>query len=830
MTAGRTLARNHTTTLALVGIVLVLSLVTGAAFGASDDVLAFFGASAPGLVQGHALVAPLTAALIADGGVALVLALLAIAAFVGVSEKVMGQRRAFFAYVLTGAAGVIGGSLVEAMVVGPDSFRPGQSVLDPLMAVCGTVMAASAFTERMWRRRIRSVGFTILLVLVLYSGTAPDLYRLTAAVAGLLLGIAFTPAPHRFTRIAPSSRHEARTLLAALTFIVAIGPVVTLLAPSPRGPLHTVGHLLDGRATADASACLDMIATAGCLDQLASLRASGPGAILLSLLPLAVLALSAFGMLRGRRVAVWVAVAVLGFLAYLAAFYYGLLPMIPDDSQLRIADPSFGFGAALAVVVPLALAIGLLFALGHFPGRTTAREIRLFWIRVGGAFVATATVYLVGGYLAAEQFEPPVTFLSLLLDLPERYFPIGFLHLRLLEFVPEGPIATALYDWTGAFFWIVVLIASAFAMTGSAGRIGTSDLERVHALLRSGSSGSLAHMATWQGHSYWFAPDDEAAVAYRVVSGVALTTGGPIGPAASREATIRGFVSHCDANGWIPAFYSIDCDLLPAFKSLGWQSATIGDDAVITPETFTLAGGRWKDVRTSVNRAAKLGVTANWTTWDDLPLALRSQVESISEEWIAGRGLPEMGFTLGGVDELADPEVRMMLAVSDSGSVLAATSWMPTYRDGVLVGWTLDFMRRRTDSMNGVVEFLIAETVARAKLEGVEFVSLSAAPLARAVESDEDAPPAEQVLGYVGRRLESLYGFRSLLAFKLKFGPTFRQMAVAYPDPLVLPAIGIALARAYLPSMTVGQAVSIMRAMIRTNDSARRVPEKVPVA
>ena len=88
------------------------------------------------------------------------------------------------------------------------------------------------------------------------------------------------------------------------------------------------------------------------------------------------------------------------------------------------------------------------------------------------------------------------------------------------------------------------------------------------------------------------------------------------------------------------------------------------------------------------------------------------------------KALPEMGFTLGGVDELIDPRVRLLYAVDGNGKVLGVTSWLPTYRDGKVIGWTLDFMRHRTDSVNGIMEFLIARMAERLRDDdSVEFMS-----------------------------------------------------------------------------------------------------------
>jgi lysylphosphatidylglycerol synthetase-like protein (DUF2156 family) len=134
---------------------------------------------------------------------------------------------------------------------------------------------------------------------------------------------------------------------------------------------------------------------------------------------------------------------------------------------------------------------------------------------------------------------------------------------------------------------------------------------------------------------------------------------------------------------------------------------------------------------------------------------------------------------------------------------------MPCYRDGVPVGWTLDFMRRRGEGFKGVMEFLIGTAALDLQKEGAEFVSLSGAPLAQA-NSDEEQTGVQKLLEVVGRTMEPVYGFRSLLRFKAKFQPTYQPMFMCYPEAAVLPRIGLAISHAYLPNMTFGQAVRMM--------------------
>lgn len=257
-------------------------------------------------------------------------------------------------------------------------------------------------------------------------------------------------------------------------------------------------------------------------------------------------------------------------------------------------------------------------------------------------------------------------------------------------------------------------------------------------------------------------------------------------------------------------FYSIDGRHVGYFRSIGWHTMVIAEETVLRPASLEMTGKKWQDVRTSINRAQRAGVCAVWTSYAALPLVQSMQLAEMSEQWVADKGLPEMGFTLGGIDELQDPEVRLMLALDGSGRIHGVTSWLPSYRNGQVMGWTLDFMRRRADSINGVMEFLIAETARRMRSENVEFLSLSGAPLAHTATTP-DASGIDRVLDVISTTLEPAYGFRSLLRFKRKFQPELHPLLMAYPDPASLPMIGAALARAYLPHLSLKSAAALAR-------------------
>jgi lysylphosphatidylglycerol synthetase-like protein (DUF2156 family) len=178
---------------------------------------------------------------------------------------------------------------------------------------------------------------------------------------------------------------------------------------------------------------------------------------------------------------------------------------------------------------------------------------------------------------------------------------------------------------------------------------------------------------------------------------------------------------------------------------------------------------------------------------------------------VADKGLPEMGFTLGGLEELNDPNIRCLIAVGPDRRVHAITSWMPVYESSYAVGWTLDFMRRNTDpgTSHGVMEFLIATAGMTFRAEGARFISLSGAPLAR-LDRGERPCAVQRLLDMMANAMEPVYGFQSLLQFKSKFQPDYQPLYLTYPDPAALGSIATAISRAYLPNLTSRQGLRLL--------------------
>lgn len=753
-----------------------------------------------------------TALVVPDSAVDAVSSVLLALTVLAYSERLLGSRRTAALLAVTGVAGLLVGIGLHAAAWTLTDLRPVVAaevpVLDPTTPIAGAVMAASAFATTLWRRRLRLVGFALLALFALYAGDADSWYRLTAAAIGLVVGAVLARGRERRSWHRSSTR-EIRTLLALLAAVVASGPIVALVSGGGRGPLSLV---VDAYTQYDDEllAQCGSVAASVCDEQVALLMTRGAGPALLAITPLVLLLVAAWGLRQGRRAAWIVAVFVLVASA--------VLPLVSlADGRLRIDPWVDGSGAeyvlwAIAsIVIPLALAAALIVARRRFSVRATRRAARSVAVVVTLAFLACATTLFTIEAVGRRAFDRDVSALELIELTLRRFLPPAFTHPGGATAFPHSGPALFAYQWVGVLFWAIVVASILWLYRRVQRPEGDGDARYRH-LLRRGSD-TLGFLGTWDGNRHWYSDDAECAVAYRLVGDVALAVADPLAPAGRRPEALRGFTDFCVEHGWTPAFYSIHADTLDDLVDLGWRHVPVGVETVMDLPGLTFAGKTWQKVRQPLTRAEREGYTAVWSRWHELSVAQTSQVVAIDEEWVADRALPEMGFTLGSLDELKDRDVRLLLAVGPDQRIEAVTSWMPSWTDGEITGWTLDFMRRRTDGPNGMMEFLIAKAALQLQDEGAVVLSLSGAPLADDPDepADGDPAPLRALLRRLAEVLEPAYGFASLFRFKGKFRPRYRPLALAYRDPLELPAIGAAVGRAYLPDASRHEMVALAR-------------------
>jgi lysyl-tRNA synthetase, class II len=299
-------------------------------------------------------------------------------------------------------------------------------------------------------------------------------------------------------------------------------------------------------------------------------------------------------------------------------------------------------------------------------------------------------------------------------------------------------------------------------------------------------SDSLSFFALRRDKSWFFSADDRAFLSYRVVGGVALVSGDPVGAPDAVKALVGSFTTHAHEHGWRVAFLATREELLPLYSSLGLRTFTLGREAVVRPDTFSLEGRRIRKVRQSVHRARRAGYSLRVLDAGTADPALRGSVSALADE-ARGRW-PERGFTMA-LDDLFAPGT--VLAIAQAGDRPDGfLHLVPTEH-----GYSLSSMRRRRGTVNGLMEYLIAETLLWAGARGANELSLNFCVFADVLAAEAPGLPA-RAARWALLHLDALFQLERLRSFSAKFGPRWRPRYVLYERLTDAPLVGLAYLRA----------------------------------
>jgi phosphatidylglycerol lysyltransferase len=341
------------------------------------------------------------------------------------------------------------------------------------------------------------------------------------------------------------------------------------------------------------------------------------------------------------------------------------------------------------------------------------------------------------------------------------------------------------------------------------GRMSARDqrAERVEAgrLVSRHGTASTAHFALSLDKTYFWSPSRQSLIAYRMVGGIALALGDPIGPVEEHEEILAAFTAHCQRQDWRLALYQISPAVQRWCRQRGLFTVKIGEEAVVDVERFALHGKAGAPVRHKVARARCGGLTARAFHQETIPPELFSSLRRISAAWLRRReATSEYGFSMGRFPADWSPDLLTVVALGPQGDAQAFVTWTPLYAGN---GWALDNMRRNANAEPGAMELALAESLAWAKARGYGNMCLGMVPLAGlAAPTEAQAPGAgvtpplargvERSASHLHRRGILLGNYRSLYFFKNKFHPTWEPRYLAVSEPAALPRALMALAKA----------------------------------
>jgi lysyl-tRNA synthetase class 2 len=309
---------------------------------------------------------------------------------------------------------------------------------------------------------------------------------------------------------------------------------------------------------------------------------------------------------------------------------------------------------------------------------------------------------------------------------------------------------------------------------------------------------TLAPFVLREDKSYFFDEDERAFVAYRVVGGVAIVSGDPIGPPERFEALVGSFLQFARTRDWRVAILGASESALDVYRSHGLHALYHGDEAVVDTATFSLEGRPIRKVRQSVHRLERTGYTASALRPSELDAPLRRELEEVAQSW---RGTqPERGFVMA-LDRLfrLDDEHAVFIVGRDQDRSVAGFLHFAVCRRGSAL--SLSSMPRLRTTPNGFNEWLVCCAIDWARVEGFRRVSLNFAPFAALLAPEAELSALQRIERRALLRLKGRFQLDNLLLFNRKFFPHWERRFVVYERRRDLPRVGIAAlaAEAYLP-------------------------------
>jgi lysyl-tRNA synthetase class 2 len=325
--------------------------------------------------------------------------------------------------------------------------------------------------------------------------------------------------------------------------------------------------------------------------------------------------------------------------------------------------------------------------------------------------------------------------------------------------------------------------------------LAPDDEAQLRALLdRHGERDSLGYFALRRDKSVLFSPSGKAAVAYRVVGGVSLASGDPIGDVEAWPGAIDRWLEQAREHAWVPAVMGASEEGGNVYARHGLNALELGDEAIVEVSEFTLEGRAMRGVRQAHKKIGRAGYTVRVRRHADIPEQEMDTLLQRADHWRDGE--TERGFSMA-LGRLGDPDDGqcMMLECHDGdGELRALLSFVPWGRDGL----SLDLMRRDRDSDNGLLEFMVIELIGQADEVGIARVSLNFAMFRAVFErgSRLGAGPVLRLWRSVLMFFSRWWQIESLYRANAKYRPIWEPRYLLFARSSDLPRIGLSSARA----------------------------------
>lgn len=505
----------------------------------------------------------------------------------------------------------------------------------------------------------------------------------------------------------------------------------------------------------------------------------------------------ASGLLRRQRAALWFVVLLWQLPVAVLGLAVGLLWVFDDDKQALRSDGLVLTPLEVASwIVAVAAVILLIAARSAFPAKVSKgawwRAILVLVIGVAlSAFVTLLLLEVVPNTLHGIRNRVNWS-LSVATGLAPSDYP--------LHADGMGPAWLALVAGLISALALVLAIAVFMRSAPHDAKVEAADELAVRKLLlEHPSDDSLEYFATRWDRSAVFSQDQRAAISYRVISGVCLAAGDPIGDKASWPDAIEQWRAHARRFGWVPAVLSTSELGAKAFQAVDLHPIALGDEAIINTRTFNLDGPAMRSVRHAVARPEREGYRVLVRRQSEIAPDELAKLVAVADEWRHGE---ERGFSmsLSRLGDPADPREMIVSAHDADGNPRGLLSFVPWGRRGL----SLDVMRRHPQAVSGVTEFMVTELVAAGRGTGIDRISMNFAMFRGSFEQGAriGATPVQRFNRRVLLIASRFWQLDSLYKSNEKYLPDWKPRLLCYQNAGQLTQVIFAVGQAegFLPN------------------------------
>ncbi|MGA4508223.1 phosphatidylglycerol lysyltransferase domain-containing protein [Propionibacteriaceae bacterium G1746] len=312
-------------------------------------------------------------------------------------------------------------------------------------------------------------------------------------------------------------------------------------------------------------------------------------------------------------------------------------------------------------------------------------------------------------------------------------------------------------------------------------------------MARNKRPGSLGYFALRRDRSVIFSPSRTSAISFKVVGGVSLAGGDPIGDPGLFGEAIEAWLTQTREFGWLPGVLGASEAGARAYQKAGLEVLELGDEAVLDVTTFSLSGRAMKGVRNTVTKTRREGLTVDIRRVGDLSADDVAAVRTAADAWRDGPVERGFSMALGRFADPADRDCVLARAFVDGHlcGVLHMVPWGIT-------GLSLDLMRRKPDAVNGTVETMVTELVEWCRGQGMTRISLNFAVFREAFERGDrlGAGPMQKLQYRTLMFISRFAQLASLYRSNAKYEPDWQPRYVCYERAGDLVEVAIAMLRA----------------------------------